>query len=202
MDHNNILGAVLAGGKSQRFGEDKSQVMLEGKLLIDYILSEISSEFREILVVSNNKIDFQNSEKISRIEDFKKGLGPLGGVLSVMKWVKENNKNYEWVSTFPVDTPFFKKEILQKFYKEIEIEKSKLFFIKSNMTRHNIFGLWSIDLLDKLEEDLNKGDRKVELWANSVGVKVIDMDFKNIDPFFNINTKQDLEKAKEKFKND
>ena len=202
MDHNNILGTVLAGGKSQRFGEDKSQVMLEGKLLIDYILSEISSEFREILIVSNNKIDFKNSEKISIIEDFKKGLGPLGGVLSAMKWVKENNKNYEWVSTFPADTPFFKKEILQKFYKEIEIEKSRLFFIKSNKTRHNIFGLWSIDLLDKLEEDLNKGDRKVELWANSVGVKVIDMDFKNIDPFFNINTKQDLEKAKEKLKND
>ena len=202
MDHNNILGTVLAGGKSQRFGEDKSQVKLEGKLLIDYILSEISSEFREILVVSNNKIDFKNSEKISIIEDFKKGLGPLGGVLSAMKWVKENNKNYEWVSTFPADTPFFKKEILQKFYKEIEIEKSRLFFIKSNKTRHNIFGLWSIDLLDKLEEDLNKGDRKVELWANSVGVKVIDMDFKNIDPFFNINTKQDLEKAKEKLKND
>ena len=202
MDHNNILGTVLAGGKSQRFGEDKSQVKLEGKLLLDYILSEISSEFREILIVSNNKIDFKNSEKISIIEDFKKGLGPLGGVLSAMKWVKENNKNYEWVSTFPADTPFFKKEILQKFYKEIEIEKSRLFFIKSNKTRHNIFGLWSIDLLDKLEEDLNKGDRKVELWANSVGVKVIDMDFKNIDPFFNINTKQDLEKAKEKLKND
>ncbi len=202
MDHNNILGTVLAGGKSQRFGEDKSQVMLEGKLLIDYILSEISSEFREILVVSNNKIDFKNSEKISIIEDFKKGLGPLGGVLSAMKWVKENNKDYKWISTFPADTPFFKKEILQNFYKKIEIEKSRLFFIKSNKTRHNIFGLWSIDLLEKLDEDLNKGDRKVELWANSVGVKVIDMDFKNIDPFFNINTKQDFEKAKEKLKND
>ena len=202
MDHNNILGTVLAGGKSQRFGEDKSQVKLEGKLLIDYILSEILSEFREILIVSNNKIDFKNSEKISIIEDFKKGLGPLGGVLSAMKWVKENNKDYRWISTFPADTPFFKKEILQKFYNEIEIEKSRLFFIKSNKTRHNIFGLWSIDLLDKLEEDLNKGDRKVELWANNVGVKVIDMDFKNIDPFFNINTKQDLEKAKEKLKND
>jgi molybdopterin-guanine dinucleotide biosynthesis protein A len=202
MDHNNILGTVLAGGKSQRFGEDKSQVKLEGKLLIDYILSEISSEFREILIVSNKKINFKNSEKISIIEDFKKGLGPLGGVLSAMKWVKENNKNYEWISTFPADTPFFKKEILQKFYNEIEIEKSRLFFIKSNNTRHNIFGLWSINLLDKLEEDLNKGDRKVELWANSVGVKVIDMDFKNIDPFFNINTKQDLEKAKERLKND
>ena len=202
MDHNNILGTVLAGGKSQRFGEDKSQVKLEGKLLLDYILSEISSEFREILIVSNNKIAFKNSEKISIIEDFKKGLGPLGGVLSAMKWVKENNKNYEWISTFPADTPFFKKEILQKFYNEIEIEKSRLFFIKSNNTRHNIFGLWSINLLDKLEEDLNRGDRKVELWANSVGVKVIDMDFKNVDPFFNINTKQDLEKAVKIINND
>ena len=38
MDHNNILGVVLAGGKSQRFGEDKSQVKLGKKLLIDYIL--------------------------------------------------------------------------------------------------------------------------------------------------------------------
>ena len=202
MDHNNILGTVLAGGKSQRFGEDKSQVRLEGTLLIDYILSEIKDEFKEILIVSNNKIHFKNSEKISMIADFEKGQGPLGGVLSAMKWVKQKNKDYKWISTFPADTPFFKREILQKFFKEIKIEESRLFFIKSNNTRHNIFGLWSIDLLGELEEDLKKGDRKVELWANKVGVKVIDMEFINEDPFFNINTKEDLEKAKERFKND
>ena len=62
MDHNNILGTVLAGGKSERFGEDKSQVKLEGKLLIDYILSEIIDEFKEILVVSNNQIKFKHSD--------------------------------------------------------------------------------------------------------------------------------------------
>ena len=202
MDNNIILGTVLAGGKSQRFGEDKSKVKLNGTLLIDYILSQIIDEFKEILVVSNNKIYFKNSEKISIIEDFEKGQGPLGGVLSAMKWVKKKNKDYKWISTFPADTPFFKKEILQKFFKEIKIEESKLFFIKSNNTRHNIFGLWSIDLLGELEEDLKKGDRKVELWANKVGVKVIDMEFINEDPFFNINTKEDLKKAKERLKND
>ena len=202
MDHNNILGTVLAGGKSQRFGEDKSQVRLEGTLLIDYILSEIKDEFEEILIVSNNKIHFKNSEKISMIADFEKGQGPLGGVLSAMKWVKQKKKDYKWISTFPADTPFFKREILKKFFKEIKIEESRLFFIKSNNTRHNIFGLWSIDLLGELEEDLKKGDRKVELWANKVGVKVIDMEFINEDPFFNINTKEDLEKAKERLKND
>ena len=41
-----------------------------------------------------------------------------------------------------------------------------------------------------------KGERKVELWANKVGVQTIDMQFKNKDPFFNINTKEDLEQAK------
>ena len=65
MDHNNILGTVLAGGKSQRFGEDKSQVKLGDKLLIDYILSEIIDEFNEVLVVSNNLINFKESEKIT-----------------------------------------------------------------------------------------------------------------------------------------
>ena len=202
MDHNNILGAVLAGGKSQRFGEDKSQVKLNGKLLIDYILSEIIDEFNEILIVSNNQIKFNNYENISLINDFKKDQGPLGGVLSAMKWAKEKNNKYEWISTFPVDTPFFKKEILQKFLSEINSEESKLFFIKSNNTRHNIFGIWSIDLMKKLEDDLNEGQRKVEVWANSVGVKVINMEFINKDPFFNINTKEDLEKAKEKVNND
>ena len=46
MDHNNILGTVLAGGKSQRFGEDKSQVKLAGKSLIDHMLTEIIDEFK------------------------------------------------------------------------------------------------------------------------------------------------------------
>ncbi|MDB2680824.1 NTP transferase domain-containing protein, partial [Candidatus Pelagibacter bacterium] len=90
MDHNNVLGVVLAGGKSQRFGEDKSQVKLG-----DYILSEIIDEFNEVLVVSNNSINFRKSKKISLIQDFKKDLGPLGGVLTAMKWVKDNNKDYQ-----------------------------------------------------------------------------------------------------------
>ena len=202
MDHNNILGVVLAGGKSQRFGEDKCQVKLGDRLLIDYILSEITDEFEEILLVANNSINFKKSKNITLINDFKKNLGPLGGVLTAMKWVRENNKNYQWISTFPADTPFFKTHILKKFLQAINFNENKLFFIKSNNTRHNIFGLWSIDLLDKLEEDLDKGERKVEIWANSIGVKSIDMHFKNKDPFFNINTKEELATAEEILKND
>ena len=202
MDHSNILGVVLAGGKSQRFGEDKCQVKLGDKLLIDYILSEIVDEFKEVLLISNNKIKYNHSNKISLVEDFKKELGPLGGILTAMKWIRQNNKSYKWISTFPSDTPFFKKQILNNFIEEIKSYEGKLFFINSNNTRHNIFGLWSIDLLERLEKDLDNGERKVEMWANKIGVKSINMKFENKDPFFNINTKEDLIKAEEYLEND
>ena len=197
MDHNNILAVVLAGGKSKRFGRDKSQVKLGNKILIDYILSEIIDLYKDILIVTNEPIKFLNSDKISLTSDIKKGLGPLGGVFSAMRWAKDNRKNYKWISTFPIDTPFFKKEHLSKFYKKINLDKSNLFFMKSKNTRHNIFGLWSLELFEKLELALNKGDRKVELWANEIGVKTIDFEHENNnDPFFNINTEEDLENAK------
>ena len=202
MDHNNILGVVLAGGKSQRFGQDKSQVKLQNKLLIDYILEEIVDEFKEILIIANEQIKFMQSENISVAKDFKSGLGPLGGVLTAMKWIKENNKHYKWISTFPSDTPFFTKKELKYFYKKIEINKSKLFFIKNKDTRHNIFGLWSVSLIEKLEADIMKGERKVEIWANSIGVKTVNIDYKKPDPFFNINTKKDLEQAIKEIQND
>ena len=203
MDHNNILAVVLAGGKSKRFGRDKSQVKLGNKILIDYILDEIIDFYKDILVVTNEPIKFSNSNKISLTSDFQKGLGPLGGVLSAMKWIKDNKKNYKWISTFPIDTPFFKKKHLNKFYKEVDLNKSNLFFMKSKNTRHNIFGLWSLELFEKLEFALNKGDRKVELWANEMGVKTIDFDHENNkDPFFNINTEEDLKTAKILLEND
>jgi len=116
MDNNNILAVVLAGGRSQRFGQDKSQVKFQGKLLIDYILSEIIDEFNETLIVANKPINFMKSEKISITKDFQDDLGPLGGVLSAMKWIKKNNKEYNWISTFPIDTPFFSKKELKIFF--------------------------------------------------------------------------------------
>ena len=202
MDHNNILAVVLAGGKSQRFGQDKSQVKLQNKLLIDYILEEIVDEFEETLIIANEPIKFMQSKNISVTKDFKSGLGPLGGVLTAMKWIKKNHKKYQWISTFPSDTPFFTKKELKYFYKKIRINESKLFFIKSEETRHNIFGLWSLELMDQLEADIMRGERKVEVWANSIGVNTVNIDYKKPDPFFNINTKEDLKRAKEMMNND
>jgi molybdopterin-guanine dinucleotide biosynthesis protein A len=198
MEDNNILAVVLAGGKSKRFGEDKNKIKLGEKTLLEHVLSKINNKFEEILIVSSHNIEIKKSENITIIPDCLDDFGPLAGVLSSMKWVKENQKQYKWVATFPSDTPFFEISIIDEYKKRININDSLLYFIKSNNKRHNIFGLWSIDLLDVLEDDLkNNNFRKVEGWANKIGVKTIDIEVNEFDPFFNINTKEDLKKAEE-----
>ena len=198
MKDNNILAVVLAGGKSKRFGEDKNQIKLGDKTLLEHVLSKINNKFEEILIVSSHNLEIKKSENITVIPDCFDDFGPLAGVLSSMKWVKENQKHYKWVATFPSDTPFFETSIIEEYKKRINTQNSSLYFVKSNNKRHNIFGLWSIDLLKVLEDDLiNNNFRKVEDWANKIGVKTIDIEVKKFDPFFNINTKKDFEKAKE-----
>jgi molybdopterin-guanine dinucleotide biosynthesis protein A len=198
MEDNNILAVVLAGGKSKRFGEDKNQTKLGDKTLLEHVLLKISNRYEEILIVSSHSIDTKKIKNVTIIPDCFDDFGPLAGVLSAMKWVKENQKKYKWVATFPSDTPFFDTSIIEEYKKKININDSSLYFIRSNNKRHNIFGLWSIDLLDVLEDDLkNNNFRKVEDWADKIGVKTINIEVNEFDPFFNINTKEDFEKAKE-----
>ena len=196
MNDNNILAVVLAGGKSKRFGQDKNCVKLGSITLLEHVLLKIVDRFKEILIVSSNSLEIEEIKKITVIPDCFDDLGPLAGVLSSMKWIKKNNKPYKWIATFPSDTPFFDISIIDEYKTRIEQSESSLYFVKSKEKRHNIFGLWSIDLLERLEEDLIKNNyRKVEEWANKVGVSTIDIKIKNYDPFFNINTKEDLEVA-------
>ena len=197
MIENNILGIILAGGKSSRFGEDKSTVKLGNKTLLDHIVNKIENEFNEILVISNNKeLNFQN-KKIQVIEDCIKGqLGPLVGILTAMKWVKENKKDYRWVASFPCDTPFFDINLTNKLKLKTNNTSKKLIFLNSEKKRHNIFGAWSIDLIEILENDLKKNFRKVEIWADKIGYESININIEKFDRFLNINTKKDFEKAK------
>ncbi len=203
MDENNILGVVLAGGKSKRFGKDKANVKLGNKTLIQHTLDKIKSKFSKIIVVSNTEV----VKDYIIVKDCINGqLGPLVGVLSAMKWIKKNNYSYEWIITFPCDTPFFSISIIDRFVNAAKLKNSFLYFVKSEDKRHNIFGLWSLKLVNTLEEDINKNEyRKVEKWANKIGVKTINVTYEKMDPFFNINTKEELAEAEKillNYKND
>ena len=192
MKDHKILGVILAGGKSSRFGSNKSLSNLKNFKLIEYVIQKLNKKFDEILIVSNDsKLIFEN-KKINIIKDCIEGyLGPLVGVLSAIKYAN-NSKKYQWIMTFPCDTPFFDEIIIDQMIEKTTNTKEKIIFIKDKKQRHNIFGTWSTSLEKILEEDLANSYRKVDLWADKIGCSFIEKDLKNENEFLNINTKEDL----------
>lgn len=192
MKDHKILGVILAGGKSSRFGSNKSLSNLKNFKLIEHVIQKLNKKFDEILIVSNDsKLIFEN-KKINIIKDCIEGyLGPLVGVLSAIKYAN-NSKKYQWIMTFPCDTPFFDEIIIDQMIEKTTNSKEKIIFIKDKKQRHNIFGTWSTSLEKILEEDLANSYRKVDLWADKIGCSFIEKDLKNENEFLNINTKEDL----------
>ena len=201
MKEHNILGVILAGGKSSRFGSNKSLSKLENNKLIEHVINKIDKYFPEILAVSNDSGLKIENKKIKIIKDCIKGyLGPLVGVLSAMKYANSFENKFKWIITFPCDTPFFEKLIVEQMIEKATSPKEKIYFVKDKKQRHNIFGLWSTSLEKVLEEDLNNNFRKVDLWADKIGCNFIEKDIQNENEFLNINTKKDLEMAEKIYK--
>jgi molybdopterin-guanine dinucleotide biosynthesis protein A len=198
MIENNILGVILAGGRSSRFGSNKADACLGNKTLLEHTIEKVEKNFLEILIVSNKENIKINKKNVFLVKDYIKGqLGPLIGILSAMKWVEQNNNKYKWIASFPCDTPFFDGSIIEKLKNCSILDDHLLFFLNSGKKRHNIFGLWSLKLINILEEDIRSNNyRKVELWADKIGAKKVEVNIEGFDKFFNINTLGDLENAK------
>ena len=123
MKEHNILGVILAGGKSSRFGSNKSLSNLSNIKLIEHVINKINKYFSEILIVSNDSKLKLDDPNIKIIKDCKEGhLGPLVGVLSAMKYANQKKK-YSWVITFPCDTPFFEEIIVEMMIQKTASKK-------------------------------------------------------------------------------
>ena len=198
MSEDNILGAILAGGQSKRMGKDKLFLELDNKKLIEHTIDKVKKYLKKVIIVTNQDNEFFSKNNLTTVKDCIKGqLGPLVGILTAMKWAKENLSKCSWIATFPCDTPFFPESIIESFIEESEKKESLILCASSHGRKHNIFGLWALDLYDKLKDDLtNNKVRKVQDWTEKNKIKNLEFKFKDYDPFFNINTEEDLESAK------
>ena len=198
MSENNILGAILAGGQSKRMGKDKLFLQLNNKTLIEHTIDKVKKHLKKVIIITNQENEFFSKNNLTVVKDCIEGqLGPLVGILTAMKWAKENLTQCAWVASFPCDTPFFPENIVENFIQESEKKESLILCASTHGRKHNVFGLWSLNLYDKLQDDLvNKKVRKVQDWTEKNKIKNLKFKFKDYDPFFNINTIEDLEFAK------
>jgi len=198
MSEDNILAAILAGGQSKRMGKDKLFLEFNNKKLIEHTIDKVKKYLKKVIIITNQDNEFFSKNNLITVKDCIEGqLGPLVGILTAMKWAKENLNKCSWIATFPCDTPFFPEKIIESFIEESEKKESLILCASSHGRKHNIFGLWSLDLYDKLKDDLiNKKVRKVQDWTEKNKIKNLEFKFEDYDPFFNINTEEDLEFAK------
>ena len=58
MSEHNILGAILAGGKSKRMGKDKLFLELNDKMLIEHTIDKVKKYLRDMIIVTNQKNEY------------------------------------------------------------------------------------------------------------------------------------------------
>ena len=165
MSEYNILGAILAGGKSKRMGEDKLFLNLNNKTLIEHTVIKVKKYLKDLIIITDRENEFFSKNSLTTVKDCIEGqLGPLVGILTAMKWAKENSPKCSWVASFPCDTPFFPESIISKFTEESKKKESLILCASSHGRQHNIFGLWSTDLHDKLHNDLVRCPNSIQTF--------------------------------------
>ena len=190
----------MAGGKSRRMGgQDKAFVLLNKKPMLSHVIDRLNKQTKNIVLNSNKNPEVFKSFKIKVMSDTVKDFpGPLAGVLSGMEWFNIENKKIKWVLSVPIDSPFFPLDLIKKLHFSLKNSNKLIAVAKSNKKIHPVFALWNMSLLNPIKNAINNDIRKIDLFTEPYQPQIVDFVSK-IDPFFNINTPEDLKMAEKYF---
>lgn len=192
---------LLAGGQSRRMGGvDKALQILGGRPLLAHAIERLKPQVAGMVINANGEATRFAAFRLPVIADSIAGFaGPLAGVHAGLAWVKANRPGIEHVVTVSADTPFFPTDLVARFLAFLN-QNRPLLVARSEEGLHPVIGLWPVSMVTALEESLKQGERKASDWVKSQGaVEVffpkIEIGGRLIDPFFNINSPEDLAKA-------
>ena len=203
-----IPGIVLAGGLSRRMGGgDKGLLMLGKTTIIERVIDKILPQVGSLAININGDSSRFPDYKLPIIPDSIKGyLGPLSGILAGMEWAFKNGNRY--IATVAADTPFLPDDLIKRLYAMVKRKNLNIGIAASRILSgddvfiHPTFGIWEVALKDDLRDALANDTLKIMFWAKKFKLDYyyFDTSDKLSDPFFNINTPDDLEEAKYRLK--
>jgi len=181
---------IISGGTSRRFGTDKGQAQLGGKPLVQHVLGRLSGQVSVVAINSNDEI--YDELDIPVIADvIEGGLGPLAGVLTAMEWAQGLGEAR--VLTCAVDTPFLPLDWAECL---AYVPGDRIAVSFSGERVHNVCTIWPVSLAADLRAALEGGQRRVGEWIEGYPFAHVPFDVRgDFDPFFNINTQEDMAKA-------
>lgn len=194
------LGVILAGGLATRMGGgDKGLLVLDGQSLLSRVIDRLEPQVAEVAINANGDAARFDSFGLPVIADSIDGFaGPLAGVLAGLDWAA--TKGADHIVTAAADTPFFPADLAVRLLLAAEDADVTLALAASphptrGMLRQPTFGLWPVALRDDLRAALNDGVRKVVVWTERHGAALAPFERDRFDPFFNVNTPEDMEMA-------
>lgn len=192
------LGVILAGGLSRRMGGgDKNLLVFEGLTLLDHVVQRFVPQCESVIVNANSDLSRFENMRFPVVPDSIAGyLGPLAGILTALEWVAEHRPDIEWVVSVPGDTPFIPPDLVQRLH-EARLESGQSLACASSGSQvHFAVGLWPVSLRHDLRQTLLEKDmRSIRDWAKLHGYAEASWPLEPVDPFFNINTPDNLTEA-------
>ena len=192
------VGLVLAGGLARRMGGgDKALIRIGNETILERALARLAPQVSGIVLNANGDparfAAFELPVVADSVPDF---AGPLAGILAGLDWVAANRPDIAWVASVPGDCPFLPRDLVARLHAARSTESKALACAHSGDWRHPVVGLWQVALRDDLRHAITIEDlRKIEVWTARHGVALADWPTEPVDPFFNVNTPEDVERA-------
>ena len=196
--NRNVTGVLLAGGKSQRMGGgDKCLLRLGAKRILQHVIERAQPQVNHLVLNVNGDLGRFSEFKLPIVSDSVVGFaGPLAGGLAGLDWSANNTPNSDWVVSFAADTPFFPMDLVPRLLNAVDGQRGILACASSDNRHHPVFGIWPAELREELREAIVQDDiRRIDSWTSRYDLKIVNFDYEQIDPFFNINNPKDLRLA-------
>ena len=198
IEANNVVGVLLAGGASRRFGGgDKCLRLLGQKTLLQRVADRANPQVGRLILNASGDADRFKDYDLEVVSDCIEGsFGPLVGILSGMEWARAHEPKAQWVASFATDAPFIPQDLIDQLLNAARQRQAKIVVARSNHRPQPVFPLWQVDLADDLRKAIvEEGMRKVMAWVERYDFVFVDFESDLTDPFFNINTEEDLTEA-------
>jgi len=193
-----VLGAIIAGGRSQRMGvTSKMASALAGRPILRHIVDRLGPQVERIVLNANSDPALWEAYDVEVVPDAVGGhQGPLAGLLTMLDWAGRQVPACAWVVAVPSDTPFLPRDLLFRLESGLERYDDAWAVVAQSAGRlHPVTGLFSVRLADNLRGFLDAGERKAGAWIDWIGAPAVSFPAEPVDPFFNINTPEDLAEA-------
>lgn len=187
-----VAGVILAGGLARRMGgRPKALIRLRGRSLLASAVERASPQVGALAVNANTDADAYAAFGLPVLPDPVAGFpGPLAGILAGMRWAAAAGRG--WLASFPCDAPLFPKRLVADL-SAAAAGGADVVWAASGGRAHPVFALWRTALADDLMEALEgEGVRKVDRWTARHRTAEVNYPMEPFDPFFNINTPDDL----------